>query len=178
MATIQTNVIRGDRFNPCALAKGDYGEILVRKFLESKGYVIYQPTTPAPHPVDMIACRNGKVAFAMEVKTKPACKKYPETGIETYLYGCYKHFSKAAGMAVFLAFVDEERGEIYGNYLHELDKPTLYKGMHYPKTIRYADSKIHMRYFPLGNMRHLRYLTEKEINYLKALTQKLGKGAA
>lgn len=177
MAVVETNLIKGDRFNAFALEKGDYGEILVKQFLEKKGYVIYQPVTMAPHPIDMIACRRGIIAFAAEVKTKPACRKYPETGIENYQYEHYLRFCEAAGIPLFIAFVDEERGEIYGNYLHELDKPTWYKGMHYPKTIGHTGGANVTRYFPLCNMNRLRFLTPVEINMLKKHTQQQ-KGAA
>lgn len=178
MATLQTNVIKGDRFNPYALEKGDYGEILVKKFFEDKGYIIYQSGTMAPHPVDMIVCRKGTIAFACEVKAKPACSKYPETGIDYYQYENYKQFSDSMNIPVFLAFVDEERGEIYGNYLHELDKPTVYKDMKYPKTIGHKGGGNLTRYFPLCNMLRLRYLTFNEANFLKKLSQKHIKGAA
>jgi len=178
MATVQTNVIKGDRFNACALQKGDYGEILVRQFLEKRGYGIYQPVSMLPHPIDMIAWRRGILSFAVEVKTKPACRKYPETGIEFYQYEHYLRFCETASIPLFIAFVDEERGEIYGNYLHELDKPTEYGGMHYPKTIGHTGGKNVTRYFPLCNMEHLRDLTPAEINLLKKYTQNRIKGAA
>ena len=178
MAVVQTNVIKGDRFNTYALEKGDYGEILVKQFLEKKDYVIYQPVTAAPHPIDMIACRRGVVALGVEVKTNAACRKYPETGIDYYQYEHYNRFSAAASIPILLVFVDEERGEIYGNYLHELDKPTVYKGMNYPKTIGHTGGANVTRYFPLCNMIHLRQLSLNEVNLLKRLSQKHLKGAA
>lgn len=178
MATIQTNLMRDSYFDQAAVLKGDYGEILVKRFLEEKGYIVYQPGTMAPHPIDMFVCKDNANAFFCEVKTKPACRKYPETGIEFCQYERYRQLAEEIGLPVYLAFVDEDRKEIYGNYLHELDKPTRYKGMDYPKTVGHKGGDKLTRYFPLCNMLHLRYLNFLEINLLKSFTKNNTKGAA
>lgn len=158
--------------------KGDYGEILARKTFEAKGYSMYAPVNMGAHSVDMLALNDGIICFALEVKTKPMCRKYPETGINYYQYQRYRQFMINNSLPLYVAFVDEERGEIYGNFLIELDKPIRYHGMEYPKNIGHSGGANLTRYFPECHMKHLRYLTPTEIFRLKSLSQNNRRGVA
>lgn len=147
---------------------GDYGEELVRNFLEEKRCVCYKPLTDASHPFDFLASRRDLGTFAVEVKTKPSRRKYPDTGFDVRHYKGYKQFTEEHSMNMFVFFVDVEKGLIYGNYLHELDKPRISNGDAYP----FEEFTKHggmIRYFPLEAVIPVRKLTDDEINNLKHL---------
>lgn len=147
--------------------KGDYGEGLVDKFIENQGFVIYRPVTDGVHGFDRIIYKNEKY-YAVEVKTKPICSKYPETGFEVRLYERYKRLSKENNLPVVVFFVDEVSQMIYGNLLSELDKPTQYEGYDYPKKVGHTGGSKFTIYFPMKHMKIYKHLTPEEVNVLKS----------
>ena len=121
MATIPKNLPWHDKRE---VKKGDYGETLIKNLLEKHGYVIYSPVTDSSHCLDMFAY-DGEQLLGVEVKTKPMCRKYPETGFDTRSYECYKKISAVNNLPVLVAFVDEDKCAIYGNYLSEFKRTTV-----------------------------------------------------
>lgn len=168
MATIPTN---SQWHNLREVKKGDYGELLVKSLLERDGYILYRPVTDGAHGFDSYAYKNGRIEFAVEVKTKPKCKKYPETGFEERHYQRYMRLSKENNIPVKVFFVDEDLGEIYGNFLHELDKPYVdpTQSKPYPKVVGHTGGVKLTRYFPMKHMITFKKLSQTEIATLKAL---------
>ena len=50
-----------------ALKKGAVGETIVRRILEQKGWVVYQPMTDGAHCFDMLSIKDKKSAIAIDV---------------------------------------------------------------------------------------------------------------
>lgn len=125
--------------------KGNAGELEVRKFLEKKGLIIYEPVTNIAHGFDKLISKGKQQFVIVEVKTKPKRKYYPDTGINIKHYMEYKFISNKHRLPVFIFFVDEISKEIYGNYLHELEivKQIMWKD----KVIEYPKKEGELIYF-------------------------------
>ena len=171
MATIQQNSKWHDLRT---VKKGDYGEKLVADYFESRGWVIYNPRTDKAHGFDGYLYKDGK-QIALEVKTKPRCLKYPETGFDEYAFQRYKKLSEEKNMPVVIAFVDELEKQIYGNWLSELNKPLKTENPNeqdYPKVVGHTGGNKLTRYFPLKFMRLFRNLTDDEVDILKSFNRR------
>lgn len=147
---------------------GDYGEFLVQQYLEDRGCVCYKSVTPKPHPLDYLVVWPDKTISGVEVKTKPSRNKYPDTGFNLKHYEGYKQFTDALKIPMRIYFVDSKRGEIYGNYLCELDKPRRIEGRLYPREESSYDGQW-IRYYPNDAMIPIRPLTSEEICVLNRL---------
>jgi len=146
--------------------KGDYGELLVDKFLESKGYVCYFPKTDGPHWFDRLAVKDKSKVIAAEVKTKARMNKYPATGFNKKHYLEYKRIYENHKIHVFVFFVDEMLGKIYGNFIQKLEQPQFIGGNKYPMEI--GDVIV----FPLINMTDIATLSQEDVKYLKSNSQR------
>lgn len=148
--------------------KGTAGESLVQKFLESKGLVVYRSVTDGAHVFDNLVMKNKEEIFIAEVKTKPARSFYPDTGFNLKHFNEYKAISEKHKLRVFIFFVDEDAGKIYGNYLHILEKERLivYKG----KTISYPLVQRGIIYFPTEKMPTICYLNKEQQAVIKSLS--------
>ncbi|KKK51699.1 hypothetical protein LCGC14_3112330, partial [marine sediment metagenome] len=112
---------------------GNAGERIVHKYLENKGFVVYEPVTDKAHPCDrFVASPDKEKVFLVEIKTKPARVHYPDTGFDKRHYDEYMAMSKRYRMRVFMAFVDSDKGKIYGNWLGDLNIARVVKGRRYP----------------------------------------------
>ena len=149
-----------------SVKKGDIGERIIREMFEKIGYIIYQPITAAPHAVDFFAVKKKQKIVAIEVKTKPRLKYYPATGFNIKSFREYQKFQELyPRIKVFLLFVDEVLGQVYGNYLEKLAAKTVIDDNIYPKEIN--DVII----FPLKNMEVFRKLTQEEIANIRSYTR-------
>lgn len=147
-----------------AFQKGLIGEDIVDKWLISRGWIPYRPVVNRAHPFDRIVASSDKKSIAIvEVKSKPARNNYPDTGINVSHYRNYCDSSRKHNLCVFLAFVDERRKEIYGEFLSVLQKPRTVSGNSYP--LEYGG----IIYFPLCAMRTIAKLTEEQSNALADL---------
>lgn len=158
-----------------SVQKGNIGERLVDEYLTSQGFIPYSPTAEGAHPFDrLVASPDKKTVFIVDAKTKPARTYYPDTGIDVRHHADYMNIRAKYGMDVFLYFVDEDRGTIYGNYLHILDEPhTVYhqgKKLEYPMEAPGATGTI--RYFPLEKMLHIANIPAQEVEALRALSDR------
>lgn len=122
------------------LRKGNFGEQIVAALLRMRGYIVYAPTEGGRHPFDMIASKRkeGRFVFTIiEVKTKasqPERDGLPEaTGVDTRQLQDYRKVMEHHNTDIFLAFVDERAGMVYGNYLSEIDGKgrSIKGGAHY-----------------------------------------------
>ena len=150
-----------------ALKKGGAGEAIIKQYLESKGWVVYQPTTGGAHCFDMMSIKDKKTAIALDVKAKARMNKYPATGVNLTHFNEYKNFSEKHSMPFWIIFVDEMQMSIYGNSLDELEKPITVDGVRYPMTMY---SKL--RLWPLVNMKIIATITKEQAAQLKELNQR------
>lgn len=127
--------------------KGNLGEDLVADYLESKGFIVYEPVTEGSHGFDKLAMKNKRELVYAEVKAKARRKYYPDTGINISHYEDYSYLYREYKMNIFIFFVDELLEEIYGGFLQELRKPVEVNGQKYP--LKHKG----IIYFPLMNMR-------------------------
>jgi hypothetical protein len=153
-----------------ALAKGEYGESIVRAILEEKGFVVYKPTTKGAHAFDVLAIKDKARCIALDVKAKARRNKYADTGINLRHYHTYKTFSEKHCMPFWIVFVDEMLGKIYGNTIEELDKPRTVDGKDYP--FEWHDSEKATRYWPIDAMLVFRKLDERDLEVLRGLSQR------
>lgn len=145
--------------------KGDYAEALVDKILERNGYIMYFPKTNGPHAFDRLAIKNKEKALIVEVKAKAARNRYPDTGIDIRHYEGYKKIRDAHDLPVLMMFVDEQKGEIYGNLLKVLEEENVVE--HNRNLITYPVKQHGIIYFPLALMKTFTKLTDKDIKFLK-----------
>ncbi len=146
--------------------KGYLGETLVRDLLHRYGLVVYKPDTEQPHAFDLLAIREKKETLLVECKSKPRRMHYCDTGIDLEQYKIYQQISKELDSELFLTFVDESMGEVYGNLLSELSKPHVDAfGNRYPLI------QNDIVYFSLESMQHhLAHLDDGTIAALKKVS--------
>jgi len=158
--------------------KGDYAEALVDRLVHDQGlYHVYPIKTEGPHPVDrLLISRESLRIVAMDVKavsarnSKPefATTGYPDTGISIAHRNVYQQIVKHHNIPLYLMFVDEMLGEVYGNWLSVLERPTTIQWRN--KTLNYPLVKDNFTavgkqivYYPLESMeRGLYHLTDDE----------------
>lgn len=154
-----------------ALLKGAVGESIVREWLEAKGFVVYQPITDGAHAFDMMAIQNKTLAIALDVKTKPAMNKWPATGVDAKALKVYQQFMGRHKMPFFVAFVDEQKRSVYGNWISVLEQPRTVGNNHYPFSFTNKFGK-QIRLWPLEAMKEIAKLTEAQAQQLKQLSQR------
>jgi len=158
--------------------KGDYAEALVDRLVHDQGlYHVYPIKTEGPHPVDRLLIRRDSFnIIAMDVKavsarySKPEFvgKGCPDTGISIAHRDVYQQIVKQHKIPLYLMFVDEVLGEVYGNWLSVLERPTTIQWRN--KTLNYPLVKDNFTavgkqivYYPLESMeRDLYHLTDDE----------------
>jgi len=146
------------------VVKGNFAEDIVHKYLEERGYIVYTPTTLKAHGFDRLAVKDKKTFIIAEVKAKARLNKYQATGINIQHYLEYKDIQNRYRIPVFIFFVDEALGSIYGNFLKILnEKVTDHYGVCYPNT-EIAKGIV---LFSMSKMRRVSVLTNDQINYLK-----------
>lgn len=151
--------------------KGDIGEDIVDEYLIKKGYIPYKPACGGAHPFDrMCATKDKKTIFIVEVKSKAKRKYYPDTGINISHFDDYKNIYKKYGIDVYLFFVDEEQGTIYGRLLRELEieRVVTHKG----NEISYPLKQGRIIYFPIACMRLIARLDDEKVRELTESTTK------
>jgi hypothetical protein len=151
-----------------ALKKGYLGEEIIKRYLENKGWVIYQPTTKGAHAFDMLSIKDKRTAIAIDVKAKSKLTFIDATGIDQRHFETYLKFSLKHNMPFWIIFVDEFLMEIYGNCLSELEKPYVKDGKKYPNHI--SNGKI--RIWHLDTMKRISTITKDEAKQLKNYNQR------
>lgn len=152
---IRTNL---DWDNKLSVIKGNFAEEIVRNYLESKGFVVYEPITNGAHCFDKLAVKDKEQFIIAECKAKAKRTYYNDTGINIRSYYEYKKVMGKHKIPVFIFFIDEYLAEIYGNFLSELEK----EDDNYPI---YQNGII---YFPMYRMRrNIAGLTPEQCAYLK-----------
>jgi hypothetical protein len=148
--------------------KGNVGESVVDTYLIKQGLIPYAPNANGAHPFDrLVASKDKKTIFIAESKAKPARVIYPDQGINVRNYEDYKRIQEKHGIDVFLFFVDEDRGTVYGNLLSVLDKPRLIHNIRVGASINYPLVEGGIRYFPLEAMEQIGPIPEEELALLR-----------
>lgn len=152
--------------------KGNVGERIVREYLAQKGFVVYQTNcTEHAHGFDMLAMRNKEQMIVVEVKAKAKRDCCPDTGINLKHYNEYKAIQAKHNLPIFLVFVDEKLGEVYGDWLSALEADhSMFRNDTYPYVRPHGRNGEPIIYFYQPNMRKLATLTQDEIIELKQLT--------
>lgn len=154
-----------------ALQKGAVGEGVVRRILEARGWVVYQPMTEGAHHFDMLCIKNKRAAIAVDIKAKARMNKYPATGVNQAHFEEYKRFSDRHLMPFWIVFVDEGQRAIYGNAIEELEKARTEGGISYPWVMTPRAGKP-LRLWPLSAMLPIASISEEDVHSLTALNQR------
>ena len=135
------------------------------------GFTVYRPDDDSKrHPVDSLVISGQSLRIVMaDVKTKPRRTKYPDTGINMINYGEYQRLQKINKIPVYIIFVDEFSGTIYGNFLDELDERKVI--IHEGKKLVYPLYERSIIYFPLISMKQIGRISPEESAKLKALSR-------
>lgn len=174
MGTIQKNSEWEKR---TSVQKGNLGEDLVQSLLEYRNYIVLRPTTEKAHWFDMFVMSDKSRPahnidqFVAEVKAKPYMFKYNATGVNYRNFEEYWQYYNKTGTRIFLFFVDEIRAEIYGNFLDELEKPSIVKGISYPFNLECKGRRV-IRLYSLENMAILAKLKIETADQLKNLSRR------
>jgi len=153
-----------------ALAKGEVGEMVVRRHLERKGWIVYKPHTEGAHAFDILAIFKKRTAIAIDVKSKSRMNKFPATGIEQRHFEEYRAFSEKHRMPFWVVFVDESQRTVYGNALSALEVPRFVSGTQYPFIMQTTRSTLHL--WPLDAMKHIANLDDESASQLTSLSQR------
>lgn len=148
--------------------KGDFGESIVRRWMESQGWVLYRPETEGPHAFDRVCVKGKKEIMIAEVKTKARMTQYNATGFNTRHFREYCTISDRHNLDVFIFFVDEHIRSVYGNYLSALRQEHKVDGIIYPKTLRRGEIII----FSLEKMITITKIEEEEAAFLKSASHR------
>ena len=154
-----------DWHNRTQVKKGDYGEQIIDDYLKSKGIIPYASVIDGPHPFDRL-CVHGLRLVIVEVKAKPHREYYPDTGINISQYEKYKAIQEKHGLDLYIYFVDEKQGEIYGNKLSILDAERIVENKN--RVIKYPKRERGIIYFPLEAMKLIASLTMKQCEKQKS----------
>jgi hypothetical protein len=164
--------------NKTEVKKGNIGEEAVDVYMIEESFFPYipDPKIKAAHPIDRLYISlDASNIFFVDVKSKAARNKYPDTGIDTRHYQKYKKIYENSSIDVFLAFVDENSKSIYGGFLSHLSitRNLVMPGgaiWEYPRIENYGNCEI--VYFPTHLMDEIRKLTDEEVENLKKYTTK------
>jgi len=147
--------------------KGNFGEAIVRDYLEKNGWVVYEPKTNGPHAFDKMCIKDKQHIIIAEVKSKARMNKFNATGFDLRHYNEYQFIKNKYGIDVFCFFVDEALEGVYGNSLSVLEKPYTAKDGTYPKI--FWDKII---IFSLEVMKPVCSLDEKQVEFLKEASRR------
>lgn len=149
--------------------KGTYGEDVCFEYLRRRGHTVYRPDRDdRAHPFDTLLVHGQSMEITIaDVKTKPRREAYPDTGINERHFCKYTTASIRNKLRVFLFFVDETEGRIYGNFLDILTE--RHEIVHNGKKEVYPKNYGGIVYFPLEKMKTICWIPDDEISKLKEM---------
>jgi len=153
--------------------KGKLAEQIVGDWLREKGYIpyFYDDAIDRAHPFDILAASEDKKRILIaEVKGKPARKFYADTGVNQSNFLDYLHIGTKYKIPIFIFFVDEDKRQIYGNWLSKLEKPREEFNRSHTKKIRYPLIDRKIRYWPVSCMIKIVDLTNEQVEKLEELS--------
>jgi len=145
--------------------KGTVGEDIVKSYLASKGWIIYDTNYKGAHPFDfMYASADKQKIFLADVKTKKRFdfrkKGLHVTGIDTRHFKQYQHLQNEYNNDFVLFFVDELEGSVYCNLISNLELASY----------EVTDKRSTKTIFNLDDMMEVCKLTSNEIDILNRLS--------
>lgn len=151
--------------------KGNIGENIVDKYLRDKGFVPYYPDMRSAHPFDRLcASKDKRTLLIAEVKAKAKRTYYPDTGFNISNYEDYCNIRQKYNIPIYLYFVDEGMGLVYGNKLSVLEEEKIIK--HQMMDLKYPLKQKGIIYFPIEKMEVIGAITEKKQQELKDLSSR------
>ena len=154
--------------------KGNLGEEIINEFLIEKGLTIYKPVSNNAHGFDRLVSKGKEKFIIVEIKTKAKRNYFPDTGINYDNYLSYKSISEKHNLPVWILFVDEMLGKVYGGNLAVLEEPSTYKHgnkkISYPMIISHNGTKI--IYFYQPSMDVIKELNTEQVESIKKLSNR------
>lgn len=170
VGAVMVTILKNSEFEQLTTTqKGNVGERIIQDFLEQKDFVCYRPITEKGHPFDFLAIKDKTLAIAAEVKTKALMSKMPATGFDEKHFKYYMEFAIKHQILIFIFFVDESLKQIYGNWLHELEKPCTVGDKQYPFVMKCKNGKT-IRLYPYSKMKIIANLNDETVEQLKQLS--------
>jgi hypothetical protein len=109
------------------LKKGDLGELIVTRWLEGIGHVVYRPfTRDKKHRFDIMDMKNKANVIVIDVKTKAALNISKESGCNVASYNSYISFAQDHNFPFFLFFVDDKSGDVYSINIMEIGRGRVF----------------------------------------------------
>jgi len=131
--------------------KGSIGEAIVDDILLGKGIIPYSPITSGAHPFDRLcSSADKKNLYVAETKTKARRTYYPDTGIDYSKFHEYQFLQQKYNIEIYLYFVDEMLGTVYGGLLSHISEPCTIRNN--GKVLEYPLKHGKQIYFPLALM--------------------------
>ncbi|MEE1963566.1 hypothetical protein V1387_12785 [Allomuricauda taeanensis] len=162
-----------DYTSTSTLKKGTIGERYIKPWIEEQGFAVFTTDSKLPHDYDLLAT-NKQFKFIGEVKTKCAREFYPDTGFDLVDFKHYQTVSQEEGKYCFIFFADECNCNVYGQWLHLLEEPTMIehngKTLMYPKIETYPNG-TEIIYFPLSSLKPITEIEEETCFELQQLTK-------
>jgi len=147
-----------------SVKKGNRGEDIVYNILCEKGYLVYKYEQDKRHIIDFVVFNTEvhRIRF-VDIKCKPARRKFPDTGFDIKSLEEYKLIMDIAPVYIF--WVDEAKKEVYYQDLEELLKPILIK--HNDIELDYPIFSKNIVYFPLEKMKHLCKISDEQAKQIR-----------
>ena len=160
------------------LKKGNLAESIIIPRMEFAGWICYKAVTQGAHWIDVIAFKGKGIGkMGVDIKSKSKMLLAPHincTGINQQHFEEYKKFNDEL-YPVWLIFIDDNDGEIYGNTLDNLEIVKEENNRKYPTIINDGRDGRQIRIWHYSSMQRLGYITSEEKEMLKKLSQKENK---
>jgi len=142
-----------------ALKKGEVGENIIRRYLESKGWIVYFPfTKDKAHYFDMLATKDKEKVIALDVKAKARFNNWAAQGINVKTYNQYMKFFNDTKIPFYLIFIDEQTRDV-----HLCDLPKMKNSF---------NPNINIIAWYLSDMKFMFNISEQEQQILKEYTKR------
>ena len=139
--------------------KAKFGEKLLYQWLLQQEYVIYSPNSGVAHKVDcFFQDWKKQFIYGADAKCKRRMYDKPSTGIPYKNYLKYRELLEKNKIDVFLFFVDDFEGAIYGQWISKLGDPQEL-------------GRFDVVFWNLDQMQFIRWLSNDEIDKISLLTE-------
>ena len=124
---------------------GDFGEYIVKKYLEMEGYEVKKSDIKT---VDLVCYEDDKPKFAVEVKTHkgtedfiaPSPEKFHCLHIKNSTLDNLKSYQKKYNLPVYIFWVRSTTGKIFVKDLRNLMEEQTFNSVTFPRRSQYKDA--------------------------------------
>ena len=165
--------------------KGGYGEAIIDSLIREwfpHHHIAKVINDNTAHLIDRLLVPKPETPYVkpifLEVKTKARRTFYNDSGMDEHNYWRLITYQSNNEPKVFVAFVDEGSGCIYGNFLESLNEPckTVRYGeeIEYPRTemAKASNGKLSITYFPMEKMSFRKKLPYEFIQRLRQMSER------